>query len=297
MVIKKRGLGKGLDALLSASGASDHFLGDEALSDSDLLKEIPIGNIQRGRYQPRKYLDQDSLKELAASIKKQGLMQPIIVRPIGGGAGKEHYEIIAGERRWRACKSIGMGAISAIVRDVTDEAAIAMAIIENLQREDLNPIEEAEALHRLQSEFNLTQSAVAEAVGKSRSTIANLLRLTSLQPSVKSLLQTGEIEMGHARAILSLNPVDQERAANEVLEKRLSVRQTERLARSFLEPVIPPRQNARPKEDPDLARLKLDISEKLGARVEIIHSPSGKGTLEISYNNLDELQGILSHLK
>ena len=296
MVIKKRGLGKGLDALLSASGASDDFIGNEAGSDSDLLKEIPIGNIQRGRYQPRRHLDQQSLNELAASIKKQGLMQPIIVRPIGAGVGKVHYEIIAGERRWRACKAIGMGAVSAIVRDVTDEAAIAMAIIENLQREDLNPIEEAEALHRLQSEFNLTQSAVAEAVGKSRSTIANLLRLTSLQSSIKSLLETGKIEMGHARAILSLSPVDQERAAHEVLEKSLSVRQTERLARTFLEPVIS-RQKAKPKEDPDLARLKLDISEKLGAAVEIIHTPSGKGKLEISYNNLDELQGILSHLK
>jgi ParB family chromosome partitioning protein len=295
MVQKKRGLGKGLEALLSASGRPNDLIGDEAGNDSDLLQEIPVGNIQRGRYQPRKHLDQEALNDLAASIKQQGLMQPIIVRSIGG-AGKTHYEIIAGERRWRACKSIGMEVVSAIVRDVTDEAAIAMALIENLQREDLNPIEEAEALRRLQTEFNLTQSDVAEAVGKSRSTVANLLRLTSLQIGVKSLLETGKIEMGHARAILSLSPVDQQRAADEVLKKNLSVRQTERLARDLLEPVKQ-RQKEAPKEDPNLARLKSRISEKLGAKVEIVHSSSGKGKLEISYNNLDELQGILSHLK
>ena len=296
MVTKKRGLGKGLDALLGASGRPNDLIGDEAGGDFDSLQEIPVGNIQRGRYQPRKHLDQDALNELAASIRQQGLMQPILVRPIGGEAGKTHYEIIAGERRWRACKSIGMQAVSAIVRDVPDEAAIAMAIIENLQREDLNPIEEAEALHRLQSEFNLTQSGVAEAVGKSRSTVANLLRLTSLQTEVKSLLETGKIEMGHARAILSLDPVDQQRAANQVLEKNLSVRQTERLARERLKPVIP-QENETPKEDPNLARLKSQISEKLGAKVEITHNSSGKGKLEISYNSLEELQGILSHLK
>ena len=296
MVTKKRGLGKGLDALLSASGRPNDLIESQDNVHSDLVKEIPIGNIERGRYQPRRHLDQDALNDLAASIKQQGLMQPILVRPIAGGAGKTHYEIIAGERRWRACKSLGMEAVSAIVRDVPDEAAIAMAIIENLQREDLNPIEEAEALQRLQSEFNLTQSAVAEAVGKPRSTVANLLRLTSLQTEVKSLLETGMIEMGHARAILSLDPADQQRAANQVLEKNLTVRQTERLARERLKPVIP-REKETPKEDPDLARLKSQISEKLGAKVEITHSSSGTGKLEISYNSLEELQGILSHLK
>ena len=296
MVTKKRGLGKGLDALLSASGRPNDLIESQDNLDLDLVKEIPIGNIERGRYQPRKHLDQDALNDLAASIKQQGLMQPILVRPIAGGAGKTHYEIIAGERRWRACKSLGMQAVSAIVRDVPDEAAIAMAIIENLQREDLNPIEEAEALQRLQNEFNLTQSAVAEAVGKSRSTVANLLRLTSLQLGVKSLLASGKIEMGHARAILSLGPADQQRAANEISEKNLSVRQTERLARDLLKPVIHQKKEF-PQEDPDLARLKLQISEKLGAKVEITHASSGKGKLEISYNNLEELQGILSHLK
>ena len=296
MVTKKRGLGKGLDALLSASGRPYDLIESQDNVDPDLVKEIPIGNIERGRYQPRKHLDQDALNDLAASIKQQGLMQPILVRPIAGGSGKTHYEIIAGERRWRACKSLGMEAVSAIVRDVPDEAAIAMAIIENLQREDLNPIEEAEALQRLQSEFNLTQSAVAEAVGKSRSTVANLLRLTSLQLGVKSLLASGKLEMGHARAILSLGPADQQRAANEILEKNLSVRQTERLARDLLKPVVH-RKKEFPQEDPDLARLKLQISEKLGAKVEITHASSGKGKLEISYNNLEELQGILSHLK
>ncbi len=295
MVTKKRGLGKGLDALLSASGRPNDLIESEENVDSDLVKEIPIGNIERGRYQPRQHLDQDALNDLAASIKQQGLIQPILVRPIAGGAGKTHYEIIAGERRWRACKSLGMEAVSAIVRDVPDEAAIAMAIIENLQREDLNPIEEAEALQRLQSEFNLTQSAVAEAVGKSRSTVANLLRLTSLQLGVKSLLASGKLEMGHARAILSLGPADQQRAANEISEKNLSVRQTERLARDLLKPVVH-RKKEFPQEDPDLARLKLQISEKLGAKVEITHASSGKGKLEISYNNLEELQGILSHL-
>ena len=296
MVTKKRGLGKGLDALLSASGRPNDLIESQENGDPDLVKEIPIGNIERGRYQPRKHLDQDALNDLAASIKQQGLMQPILVRPIAGRAGKTHYEIIAGERRWRACKSLGMEAVSAIVRDVPDEAAIAMAIIENLQREDLNPIEEAEALQRLQSEFNLTQSAVAEAVGKSRSTVANLLRLTSLQLGVKSLLASGKIEMGHARAILSLGPADQQSAANEILEKNLSVRQTERLARDLLKPITH-RKRELSQEDPDLARLKLQISEKLGAKVEITHASSGKGKLEISYNNLEELQGILSHLK
>ncbi len=296
MVTKKRGLGKGLDALLSASGRPNDLIESEENVDSDSVKEIPVGNIERGRYQPRKHLDQEALNDLAASIKQQGLMQPILVRPIGRGAGKTHYEIIAGERRWRACKSLGMEAVSAIVRDVPDETAIAMAIIENLQREDLNPIEEAEALQRLQSEFNLTQSAVAEAVGKSRSTVANLLRLTSLQLGVKSLLASGKIEMGHARAILSLRPADQQRVANEISEKNLSVRQTERLARDLLKPVTH-RKKESFQEDPDLARLKLQISEKLGAKVEITHTSSGKGKLEISYNNLEELQGILSHLK
>ena len=296
MVTKKRGLGKGLDALLSASGRPNDLIESQDNVHSDLVKEIPIGNIERGRYQPRKHLDQDALNDLAASIKQQGLMQPILVRPIAGGAGKTHYEIIAGERRWRACKSLGMEAVSAIVRDVPDEAAIAMAIIENLQREDLNPIEEAEALQRLQSEFNLTQSAVAEAVGKSRSTIANLLRLTSLQLGVKSLLASGKIEMGHARAILSLGPADQQRAANEISEKNLSVRQAERLARDLFKPVTN-RKKESLQEDPDLACLKSQISEKLGAKVEITHASSGKGKLEISYNNLEELQGILSHLK
>ena len=296
MVTRKRGLGKGLDALLSASGRANDLIESEKNVDSDLVKEIPIGNIERGRYQPRKHLDQDALNDLAASIKQQGLMQPILVRPIGGGGGKTHYEIIAGERRWRACKSLGMEAVNAIVRDVPDEAAIAMAIIENLQREDLNPIEEAEALQRLQSEFNLTQSAVAEAVGKSRSTVANLLRLTSLQLGVKSLLASGKIEMGHARAILSLGPADQQRVADEISKKNLSVRQTERLARDLLKPVTH-RKKESFQEDPDLARLKQQISEKLGAKVEITHASSGKGKLEISYNNLEELQGILSHLK
>ena len=296
MVTKKRGLGKGLDALLSASGRPYDLIESQDNVDPDLVKEIPIGNIERGRYQPRKHLDQDALNDLAASIKQQGLMQPILVRPIAGGSGKTHYEIIAGERRWRACKSLGMEAVSAIVRDVPDEAAIAMAIIENLQREDLNPIEEAEALQRLQSEFNLTQSAVAEAVGKSRSTVANLLRLTSLQLGVKSLLASGKIEMGHARAILSLGPADQQRVADEISKKNLSVRQTERLARDLLKPVTH-RKKESCQEDPDLARLKLQISEKLGAKVEITHASSGKGKLEISYNNLEELQGILSHLK
>ncbi len=288
MAIKKRGLGKGLDALLSSAGNPTAILREDG---NDKIHELPLGKIQPGRYQPRKTVDNETLDDLAASIKQQGLMQPIIVRPIADS----HYEIIAGERRWRACKSIGYKTVAAIVRDVKDDAAIAMALIENLQREDLNPIEEAEALHRLQTEFNLTQEGVAQAVGKSRPTIANLLRLNSLEPRVKSLLQAGQIEMGHAKAILALSPKEQVQAAAAVVEGSFSVRQTERFVRDLLNP--PERKKKPVVSDPDVERLKGELSEKLGAKVEIIYKTSGQGKVQISYTSLDELEGILSHLK
>ena len=289
MAIKKRGLGKGLDALLNSAGNPTAILSEDS---SDEIHELPLEKIQRGRYQPRKTIDNEALKDLANSIKQQGLMQPIIVRPIGDS----HYEIIAGERRWQACKSIGYKTVSAIVREVKDDAAIAMALIENLQREDLNPIEEAEAFHRLQTEFNLTQEGVARAVGKSRSTIANILRLNSLEPEVKSLLQAGQIEMGHAKAILVLSPKEQIHAAATVVKASFSVRQTERFVRDLLNPPKRKKELAE-QADPDVERLKAELSEKLGAKVEIIYKTSGRGRVQISYNSLDELEGILSHLK
>ncbi len=289
MAVKKRGLGKGLDALLGSAGNPAAMLRED---DIDKIKELPLEKIQRGRYQPRKTMDDGALKDLAASIRQQGLMQPIIVRHIADS----HYEIIAGERRWRACKSLGYKTIAALVRDVKDDAAIAMALIENLQREDLNPIEEAEALHRLQSEFALTQEGVAQAVGKSRSTIANLLRLNSLDLKVKSLLQTGQIEMGHAKAILGLSLQKQARAAALVIKEGLTVRQTERFVRDLLNP---PEIKKEPvgSVDPDVERLQLQLSENLGAKVQINHKNSGRGRVQILYNSLEELEGILSHLK
>jgi ParB family transcriptional regulator, chromosome partitioning protein len=296
MSAKKRHLGRGLDALLGAAaaqqpGASTTPAAEPEGEADKTLKELPVDLIQRGKYQPRKDIEPESLQELADSIKAQGVMQPIVVRPISD----RKYEIIAGERRWRATQLAGLDSIPVVVRHVTDEAAIAMALIENIQREDLNPIEEAVALQRLQQEFELTQQQVADAVGKSRTTVTNLLRLMSLQEDVRRLVEHGDLEMGHARALLALEGGDQSHAAAQVVGKGMSVRQTEALVRHLLE------SKDKPKEkktiDPNIRHLQDDLSQRLGAKVQIQHSAKGKGKLVLNYNSLDELDGILAHIK
>jgi ParB family transcriptional regulator, chromosome partitioning protein len=286
-VTRKR-LGRGLDALLSSDP------GPQTASTSQQA-DLVIAEVVRGRYQPRREFAQESLEELAASIRSQGVMQPIVVRPRPQGG----YELIAGERRWRAAQLAGLERIPAVVKDVSDEQASAMALIENIQREDLNPLEEAFALQRLKDEFQLTQQQIADAIGKSRVAVTNLLRLLNLAPPVRDLLQTGALEMGHARALLSLTSMDQERLAHEVVDRQLSVRQTEALVRQRLERAsgnatpgtpVPPR-------DRDTVRLEQELSERIGAPVRIAHGSSGRGQLVISYGSLDELQGILKHLR
>ena len=290
MAAKKRGLGRGLDALLSGSSAAT--LQEEAVQvDSRELQHLPLDLIQRGKYQPRRDMDPSALEELANSIKVQGVMQPIVVRPIGGG----RFEIIAGERRWRASQQAGLDKIPAMVREVPDEAAIAMALIENIQREDLNPIEEAVALQRLQQEFELTQQQVADAVGKSRVTITNLLRLIALPEEIKTLLAHGDLEMGHARALLGLPLEQQVEGARHVVARGLTVRQTEALVRQWLNSKDKPAEKA--KADPDINRLEQRLAEKLGAPVQIKHGAKGKGQLVIRYSSLDELQGVLAHIR
>jgi ParB family chromosome partitioning protein len=296
----KKKLGRGLDKLLvgiAAKATAAEALASAQTSKSGLvdseLRHIPIDLIQRGKYQPRTDMHEEALQELADSIKVQGVMQPIVVRPLEGG---NRFEIIAGERRWRATQIAGLDTIPAVIRIVGDESAIAMALIENIQRENLNPIEEAMALKRLQEEFSLTQQEVAEAVGKSRTTITNLLRLMSLNHDVRVMLERGDIEMGHAKALLGLQPEQQSDASKAVAGKGLSVRQTEALVRKLLENT--PLQQQKPvREDPDIVRLQESLSERIGAKVEIQHSNKGSGKLTLRYNSLDELDGILAHIK
>lgn len=299
----KKKLGKGLDALLSTGSTQTmaSLLGrgprepdaapPAAAPDKDGdLKNIPIDLIQRGKYQPRTDMHEEALEELAASIKNQGVMQPIVVRPISS----EKYEIIAGERRWRATQMAGLDTIPAIVKPVGDEAAIAMSLIENIQRENLNPIEEAMALKRLQDEFELTQQEVADAVGKSRVTVTNLIRLIGLHIDVRRMLEHGDLEMGHARALLSLPDEQQTQVARTVAGKGLSVRQTEALVRRLM--AGNSTQPAGKILDPDIKNLEDNLADKLGAKVMIQHSAKGKGKLVVKYNSLDELDGILSHI-
>lgn len=290
MATKKRGLGRGLDALLG--GANVSAMQEQAVqADARELQHLPLDLIQRGKYQPRRDIDPVTLEELAQSIKAQGVMQPIVVRPIGVG----RYEIIAGERRWRASQQAGLEKIPAMVRDIPDEAAIAMALIENIQREDLNPIEEAMALQRLQQEFQLTQQQVADAVGKSRVTVSNLLRLIALPDEIKTLLSHGDLEMGHARALLGLPLEQQVEGARHVVARGLTVRQTEALVRQWLNDKQVAK--AEPKGDPDIQRLEQRLAERLGSPVQIRHGQKGKGQLVIRYNSLDELQGVLAHIR
>ncbi len=296
MTPKKR-LGRGLDALLSKPAAESATV--KASSDSeDTLRDIPVELLQRGQYQPRVDMRQDSLEDLAASIKVQGVVQPIVARPIPSPGNEQRYEIVAGERRWRAAQMAGLADIPAVVREIPDEAAIAMALIENIQREDLNPLEESRALDRLIREFDLTHAQAAEAVGRSRASVSNLLRLQDLSEKVKPLLEDRQLEMGHARALLSIsNPTQQFDAARQVVSKGLSVRETERLVKRMLEGAKPKATKKAPAQNADIRRLEIEVSEKLGAKVAVQHTAKGAGKLVISYNSLDELDGILKHIK
>ena len=299
---KKKRLGRGLDALLSKPAAAATAAAPQAVSEAplpgDVLKKIPIEQLQRGEYQPRMDMRQDSLEDLARSIEAQGVVQPIVARPVKAADGSAvRYEIIAGERRWRAAQLAGLEEIPAVVRDVEDDAAIAMALIENIQRENLNPLEEANALNRLIDEFDLTHAEAAEAVGRSRASVSNLLRLLDLSDKVKPLLETRELEMGHARALLALTDGQKQfDAAREVVRKGLSVRATEALVKK-LQGGRPAKKAPAPAANADIRRLETEMSDKLGARVKIDHSSKGFGKLVISYNNLDELDGILKHIK
>lgn len=294
MNVKRRGLGRGLDALLGVAHSEEPPpLPGSGAGSEERLREIPLDLMQRGRFQPRTDMDPAALEDLAASIRAQGVVQPIVVRPLADG---ERFEIIAGERRWRAAQIAGLERIPAVVRDVPDNAAIAIALIENIQREDLNPVEEAQALRRLIEEFEMTHQQAADAVGRSRAAVSNLLRLLDLNADVRALLENGDLEMGHARALLALESGVQSDASRQVVAKGLSVRETEQLVRRLLvAPAAPPASPPAP--DPDTRRLQEDLAERLGAAVKIQHSARGKGRLVIQYNSLDELDGILAHIK
>jgi len=302
-MVKRKGLGRGLDALLSGSSSGSSpaeaikaatevaaEIASANTSKDGELKELPIEFLQRGKYQPRRDMHSEALEELAESIKAQGVMQPIVVRPVGDG----RYEIIAGERRWRASQQAGMDTIPAVIRDVPDETAIALALIENIQREDLNPVEEAMALKRFQDEFELTQQEVADAVGKSRTAVTNLMRLLNLSDEVRTLLERGDLEMGHARCLLTLESAAQKRVARQIVAKGLTVRQAEGLARKTQheESVDVSEDNS----SHDIKQLEERLGEKVGVPVMVQHTAKGKGKLVLKYNSLDELDGILAHL-
>lgn len=278
-------LGRGLDALLAPA------IEAAASGSHDELREVPVNILQRGRYQPRTHMDETALEDLASSIKAQGVVQPIVVRELPAG----NLEIVAGERRWRAAQMAGLATIPAVVRRIPDEAAIAIALIENIQRENLNPIEEAGALQRLIDEFGMTHQQTAEAVGRSRAAVTNLLRLLTLPSDVREMLETGKMDMGHARALLALDNKRMSVAAHQVVDKGLSVRETENLVRRLLEGVAP-RTRAPARVDPDVRILTESLSEKLGARVSLNGGPGGRGRLIIEYNSADELDGILARI-
>ncbi len=301
MSARKGGLGRGLDSLLGAAKASkdstaatepatDTTAGGEAAAPRAALKSLPVDLLQRGQYQPRRDMDQEALQELSNSIRAQGVIQPIVVRPIGEG----RYEIVAGERRWRAAQMAGLQEIPVVIKEISDQVTMAMALIENIQREDLNPIEEAVALQRLIKEFGLTQQEAADAVGRSRSAVTNMLRLLNLNAEVGQLVEKGKLEMGHARALLALEGEQQSSAAKQVLLLGLSVRETEKLVRKILQP---PKKRVVVEQDPNVRRLQDRLSEQLGATVTIHQGNKGRGKLTIQYNSLDELDGILDHIR
>lgn len=282
MAIKKRGLGRGLDALLSQSKASDK---------KQETSTLPIDLLQRGKYQPRTEFGELQLQELADSISAQGIIQPIVVRPIG----TNKYEILAGERRWRAAQIAGLQDVSVVIKDVDDRSAIAISLIENIQREDLNTLDESEALQRLIDEFDMTHQQAGDAVGRSRAAVSNLLRLLELSDDVKTMLRKSDIEMGHGRALLALPMAQQFAAATKVASRGLSVRATEALVKQLLKGDGGSRKPQA--KDPDIERLQQNISEKLSAKVAISHANNGSGKIAIHYSSLDELEGILEHLK
>ena len=294
----KKRLGRGLDALLTKPMVAVSRPDARAAEESgDGFRNLPIEHLQRGQYQPRVDMRQESLEELAESIKAQGIVQPIVARPISKKGGIQRYEIIAGERRWRAAQMAGLAEIPAVIRDVPDESAIAMALIENIQRENLNPLEEARALDRLIREFDLTHAEAAKAVGRSRASVSNLLRLQDLVEKVKPLLEDRKIEMGHARALLAISNASQQfDVARQIIKKELSVRETEKLIRRLLDDGSKPAKKT-PAQNADIRRLEIEVSEKLGAKVSVDHTSKGAGKLVISYNSLDELDGILKHIK
>ena len=294
---KKKRLGRGLDALLSKP-VSETAAVTGAHDDAEGLLYVPVDLLQRGQYQPRVDMRQDTLEELAKSIKVQGVVQPIVARRIQKTGKTQRYEIVAGERRWRAAQMAGLQDIPTIVRDIPDESAIAMALIENIQRENLNPLEEARALDRLIREFDLTHQEGADAVGRSRASVSNLLRLLDLSDKVSSMLETRQIEMGHARALLSITDKTQQfDAARQVVKKGMSVRETEQLVRHMLSGDGNKTQAPADSKDNDIRRLEKDMTDRLGAKVRIDHTKKGSGKLVISYNSLDELDGILKHIK
>ncbi len=292
----KKRLGRGLDALLSKPVSETAAVTGDAQADK--LKAIPLELLQRGRYQPRIDMRQDTLENLAESIRAQGVVQPIVARPIDSADGAQRYEIVAGERRWRAAQLAGLSEIPAVIRPIPDEAAIAMALIENIQRENLNPLEEARALDRLIREFGLTHAEAGEAIGRSRAAVSNLLRLLELSDKVKAMLEERRLEMGHGRALLAVtDPVQQYDAARQVMRNGLSVRATEQLVKRMLGGGAGKKAKGRPGADADIRRLEIEVSEKLGARVRVEHTKKGAGRLVIRYNSLDELDGILKHIR
>ena len=285
--IKKRGLGRGLATLLSDLSV-ETVTTHKPVSTQTVLQTLPMDVLQRGKYQPRKTMDQAALQELAISIKTSGIIQPLVVRHMGS----QRYEIIAGERRWRAAQLAGLSEVPVIIKEIDDHQASALALIENIQREDLNPLEEAQALERLIQEFDLTHEAVANLVGKSRVTITNLLRILNLNPDVQKLLEQNKIELGHAKALLALTGTQQTQAATQSVSLGFSVRELERYIHHLQTSASPKKQEVLPA---DIRHLQTRLSEKLGAKVTLTHSEKGKGTILICYNNLDELDGILNH--
>ncbi len=283
MSAKKRGLGRGLDALLGDAAQLE-------TAPAESLSTLPIESLQPGKYQPRTGMDPERLAELAASIRAHGVVQPVVVRRIGA----DRYEIIAGERRWRAAQQAGLNEIPVVVRDIPDQSAIAIALIENIQREDLNPLEEAQALKRLIDEFDLTHQDAADAVGRSRAAVSNLLRLLELAPEARKLLEAKRIDMGHARALLTLPTLLQVRLAHQAAEQGWSVRELEAEARKAQ---TQPKAKAAPRRDANVQSLETELSERLAARVAIQQGPKGRGKLVISYNSLDELDGILAKIR
>jgi ParB family chromosome partitioning protein len=295
MSSRHRSLGRGLDALLSKP--AETLTGSKSVAEEGEFRHVPVDLLQRGQFQPRMDMRSESLEELSESIQAQGVVQPIVIRPLEGGTGETRYEIIAGERRWRAAQLAGLQEIPAIIRDVPDDAAVAMSLIENIQRENLNPLEEARALDRLIKEFDMTHQKAADAVGRSRAAVTNLLRLLELSGEVKKLVEKRQLEMGHARALLGLaDQAVQANTARTVVAKGLSVRQTESLVKRVSTSGTKKKPGSG-QRDPDICRLETDLGEKLGASVTLQHQASGKGRLSISYNSLEELEGILDHLR